>query len=251
MNATRPRRFLPFLLPLLLAVAIPALAQDDEDDDFTPRTDAPPARRTGGASRDVHFEGPSVSVLAPATSTGLTGRPQPVIYWSLSEATEFPVAVTINNNKDKADPVLETVLEGPKKGGIHKLDVAKVADAGKLEPGVPYEVVIEVVRDENNASKNATASARLELVGPDAVPAEAKKEKDPAKLAAVYGRAGLWFDYLDALNAAIQANPKDKALIDRRAKALAAQRLVWKADGTIVEERAAGGAGGGARGGQK
>jgi hypothetical protein len=67
--------------------------------------------------------------------------------------------------------------------------------------------------------------------------ADAAKESDPAKRAAAYGKAGIWFDYLDALNEAIAAKPNNEVLLQKRAKALAKQRLIWKPDGTITEER--------------
>ncbi len=234
-----------FLKPLRLCVlailvaAMPAAGQD-EDDDFTPRTGTPPASRTGGASRggSSDKDAPSVSALAPADTLGLTSREQPVIYWYLSHDTEVPIELVITDPTNKEEPLLETRLEGVKKAGLHKLDLAHAKlneKAVKLRPGLKYEVVIEIAGDAAQASRNPNATFRLMRVDPKDAPPEVRKEKDPAKRAVIAGKAGLWFDYIDALNTAIDADPADEKLVQKRTRALAAQRLVWLPDGTITE----------------
>lgn len=237
----KPFHVLSLILVALLLASAPLPAADDGDDDdggFTPRTGAPPAQRTGGASRDATAShGPTVSILAPAESVGMTGREQPVIYWYLSKATDAPVAIGINK-KDRS-AVLELTLDGKKEAGLHALDLGKVEEEGekvKLEPGEVYDVAIMVATDRDQASKNPTATARITRVDPKDLSAAARKhEGDPAKLAPVYGKEGLWFDYIDALNRAIQADPKAEELRKQRDKALAAQRLVWRPDGALAE----------------
>jgi hypothetical protein len=229
-----------FILSALVGFALaagPAVAQED-DDGFVPKSSSPPAKRIGGASRggSSGANAATVSILAPADNVGLTSREQPVIYWYLSADTDNPVEVAINDLKAKEEPLLEATIKGPKKAGLHKLDVASVKQDGnavKLKPGQDYEVSISVVVPSGAASENPNASARIQCIDPKDAPAAAAKEKDRAKQAAIYGKEGLWFDYLDALNAAIEAKPKDEALIQKRAKALAAQQLTWTPDGKI------------------
>lgn len=241
MNA-KPFELLRLFLIALLLTGAPLTAAENEDDEeeFTPRTGTPPAKRTGGASR--HLGGadlPRVSILAPAETLGLTGRERPVIYWHLSEATDLPIEIGIN--KQDRSTVLELTLEGKKKAGLHALDLRKLEFEGepvKLDPGVGHEVAIAVVADEREASKNSTATARLMRVEPDALPEAAKTRdegEDPAKVASVYAKEGLWFDYLDALNRALEARPKDEALLKKRTKLLIAEGLELKPDGTLVE----------------
>jgi hypothetical protein len=243
MNANGSRWFWFSLLCVLLVtplMTMPAPAHDGEEEEFTPRTGAPPGNRIGGASRNAASEkdAVTVSILAPAETAALTAREQPVVYWSLSGDTSDPIAVVVTDLTKLEEPLLEVTLEGGTKRGLHKLDLAKVRQDGKpvkLRPGVKYEVAIEVVADEAEASKNPSASCKVVRIDPKDAPAAAAKEKDAAKRASAYGKAGLWLDYVDALNAAIEAAPRDEALRLRRTKALAAQRLVWSSDGTVTE----------------
>jgi hypothetical protein len=226
------------LLASLIVVA-PLHAQDDEDDDFTPRSGAPPAKRTGGASRT---EGKiTVVLLAPAESTGLTTRAAPVIYWHISGETDAPIEIGINDPTKLENPVLETGIKGPHKAGLHKLELSKLAQDGKpveLQPGIKYELVVTAAVNEASGSENPSATCVVMRLDPKDAPKPGPDDRDPARQAAFFAKQGIWFDYLDALNAAIEANPKDDALIQKRAKALAAQGLLWKSDGTITEKTA-------------
>jgi hypothetical protein len=228
------------LVALFVLPASVARAQADDDEDFVPRSSAPPSSRTGGASRGVSSAtaASTVTLLAPAATVGLTTREQPAVYWILAAPTDKAIDVAINDPKNLDKPVYETTLKGPHKPGLHKLDLSTAKQDGqpvKLAPGVKYDVVVEVATSANGASANPNATCKIMRLDPKEAPADAAKEKDKAKLASVYGKQGIWFDYIDALNAAIEANPKDASLAERRTKALAAQRITWKPDGTATE----------------
>jgi hypothetical protein len=216
----------------------------EEDDEFQPRSSAPPANRTGGASRGGSSDAdmPTVSILAPATTVGMTTREQPVIYWYLSADTEHPIIVALTE-QNKKDETIELTLDGAKKAGLHKFDFAKLMQDGKpvkLKPGVPYEVVVDVVAKKTGGSENPNATCRIMRLDPKDAPKVA--ESDPAKQASAYAKEGVWFDYIAALNAALEKSPKDDALLQRRAKALAGQGLMWEPDGKITEKRGGKGA---------
>lgn len=239
MHAGLSRLFRLSLLGICLVAAPTGVRAEDDEEEFTPRTGTPSGNRIGGASRGPDTgEAVTVTLLAPAKTVGLTMREQPVIHWYLSGDTSKPIEVVITDPTSLENPVLETTLKGEKKAGVHRLDLSKVKQDGKpvkLRPGVKYELVVEVAADEAQASQNANAACKIMRIDPKDAPAGVAKEKDPAKRAAAYGKAGLWFDYLDAINAAIEADKDNAALVQRRAKALAAERLVWEADGRITE----------------
>jgi hypothetical protein len=230
---------------ILCAIVLPAAVMAQaEDDDFVPRSGAPPASRTGGASRGASAaaSAANVTLLAPADTIGLTTREQPVIHWYLSADTDKPIEIAINDPKKLDEPVLEATFKGPHKAGLHKLDLSSLKQDDKpvkLSPNVKYDMVVEVVTSGtgNGASANPNATCKIMRLDPKDTPADAATEKDKAKLASVYGKQGIWFDYIDALNAAIAENPKDESLAERRTKALAAQRITWTPDGKIVETR--------------
>jgi hypothetical protein len=235
------------LVALLLAVAGGgSLAAgggdgDDDEEDYTPRTGTPPSKRTGGASRNpTAADAASVSILAPAALAGLTGCEQPVIYWSLSAATEKPVVIGVNH--EDRTPVLELTLEGKKEAGLHALDLGQVKFEGepvKLAPGTVYDVVITVAADARNGSKNPIATARVMRVDPAALPepvrSRAGTPEAAAKLLPEYAKQGLWLDYLDALNRAIEKRPADEKLLGKRTRLLKGEGLVWQRDGSVVE----------------
>jgi hypothetical protein len=236
MKSNRRRWAFPLLVTVLL-VSNASLRAEDEDDGFTPRTGAPPAQRTGGASRSEN-KAPNVLILAPAETMGMTVRAQPVVYYYVSADTDASVEIGLTATKDVENPVLETKIKGPTKSGLHKLDLAKFKQDGKpvkLEPGVKYDLAITVVASETSASENPTATCHLTRLDPKEAPAGTSDEKDPARRAVAFAKAGIWFDYIDAMNVAIEAKPKDEALLQKRAKALASQKLIWKPDETIIE----------------
>jgi hypothetical protein len=237
------RRLTFATLFLLAALPLSVRAAADDDDGFNVPPTAPTGQRQGGGARgeadkpdDVHY---SLSILSPAESTGLTAREQPVIYWYLNQDAKYPVRVAILIPK-KPKALFERELPVGTKAGIHKLDLATEKQDGKplkLEPGATYTITIKVMKPGAGGAGDPFASCKIKRVATDEAPADAAKESDPAKRAAAYGKAGIWFDYLDALNEAIAAKPGDEALLQKRAKALAKQRLIWKPDGTITEER--------------
>jgi hypothetical protein len=239
----------PTLVALFLLAALPLSirAAADDDDGFNVPPTAPTGQRQGGGARggptDAAKPPPAVSILSTAESVGLTAREQPVIYWYLSQDATDPVKISIVVPK-KPKPLLAQELPPGTKAGLHKIDLASEKHDGKpvkLEPGVPYTVTVKVMTAGSGNAGDPFAQCKILRVDPDKAPAdaakEAAKESDPAKRAAAYGKAGIWFDYLDALNEAIAAKPNDEALLQKRAKALAKQRLIWKPDGTITEER--------------
>jgi hypothetical protein len=210
---------------------------------FKPKTSAPPGKRGGGASRDTSFQvgSATVSVLAPARIVGATTQESPVIYWAISAPVKHAIEIGING-PDKST-LLEKTIPGPQAAGLHKLDLSEEKQDGKpvvLKPNVEYDVVISIVARDNASSANPTATChiiRLDPKSPDGAKAlaAAAREKDPAKLAGLYAREGIWFDYLEALNGAIKARPNDRALKKELAESLDAEGLKWNADGTVTE----------------
>jgi hypothetical protein len=241
-NATHPfgRLLITAMLGVALSASTTRAAGADDDDGFNVPPGAPTGQRQGGGARSESVgKSYKVSILAPAESVGLTASEQPAICWYLSEQADVPVRISVLAPK-KAKPVFAQELPAGTKAGLHKIDLASAKQGGepvKLEPGVTYNVVVKVMSAGSGNAGDPFASCKIVRIDPDKVPADAAKESDPAKRAAAYGKAGIWFDYLDALNQAIAAKPNDEALLQKRAKALAKQRLIWKPDGTITEER--------------
>lgn len=204
--------------------------------EFVPPSGAKAAQRVGGfASRCSDDPALYASVLAPAATVGVATSEQPTLYWYLSKATKDPVEIAINDLNDKANPVLELSLDGVAEAGLQKLDLAK--HGARLAPGGEYELVIEVITSEDAGSRNATAVCRIARPPAGRAPAEAAPPAGLSKpdVAAFHAKRGAWFDYIAALLAAVNENPKDKSLLTRLGASLKREKLIWNEDGSIDE----------------
>ena len=195
---------------------------------FRPPPGAPPATRTKGAVRskdDKNAPPGEVVVLAPDGVMGYTTRERPVLFWSLSRPTDQPVQITINDLKT-GESVVDVTLEGGQRAGVHRFDTSKLEKAKdfKLEPGVQYEWVVLVPRPEGVNARSARSICRLMRMDPAKVPA-VSESSGPAERARAYADAGVWFDYLTALDDAIATDPQNVAWREARDAALAAEKL--------------------------
>jgi hypothetical protein len=231
MNANVALQLLRLTLPILLIV--PAAAEQDVSDlMFVFPADAPRAKRSG-ASRNPVPNAPTVIFFAPAEKLGFTSKAQPVVYWYLSKPTDRAVTLAVNDPA-KRSTLVETTLPGPHKAGIHKFDLAQVGEPGSpvnLEPDVEYELVVEVLLDAVRPARNSSATAKIQRrMAPDM-----SRIIDPVDLARAYRKATVWFDFLDALYAAVAKPERSPDLVRRYQETLEAEGFEFRADGSIIE----------------
>jgi hypothetical protein len=201
------------LLALIMPVAL--LAADSNVPVYNPPKRGAPAGRVGGGTRggrDVFV----LSVLAPDHS-GFTTSEQPTLYWYISNATTLPIELTLMDPAG-VQPILETRLATPIKGGIQRV---RLADYNiRLAPGAAYRWFVAVVPDADRRSKDILAGGaieRVELAGDlKAKLAEAGKNETPF----VYAQAGIWYDALRAISELIDAAPQNQDLKNQRAALL-------------------------------
>lgn len=221
-----------------IAVLSPLVfADDDTDIEFVPRTSAPPARRVGAGTRGPEDRKPLRAVaLAPKQTLGYTMSNAPVVYFSLSRATDKPIEVAVNDLGHAENPIFEWHLPKGHAAGLLKVDLSTMKDdAGKpikLMEGAKYEVVLA---SEENPNDNAvTQISRMKA--DDGLP---NKDRFAAS-AAWYAKHGIWFDAIDALNRGIEKKPDDAKLLKLRKKLLVGQGLIQADDGSIREETSPG-----------
>jgi Domain of Unknown Function (DUF928) len=176
---------------------------------------APKVREQGG-TRGSADALPALYVLAP-DHVALTSRNQPMLFWyqSAPAAASFELALV---EADQAKPLLSLKLEKAGGAGIRSISLAR--QNVSLEAGVEYRWNIALVPDPNNRSKDKVASGVIKRV-PEPGDLKASAEKaSPAERAALYARAGLWYDALQAISEAIAQNPGDASLHNLRASLL-------------------------------
>lgn len=151
-------------------------------------------------------------VLAP-DHVGLTISEQPNLYWYLSRPTQVRIEITVIDEVGIRPIVEERVpqAEGP---AIHGFSLAQ--SKVRLKPGVEYQWSVALVLDAAERSNDVISGGVIKRVAPPAELAPTSAE-DPVRRAANLASAGLWYDAVDVLSHAIEANPAERGLRDARA----------------------------------
>jgi len=208
----------------LWAYSAGAAAQGARDDGaaapaYKPPMRGAPASRVGGGSRGAGDDAPHVSVLAP-DHTGLTTREQPALYWFVSKPAAAKLEVTVINEQ-AVKPALEQELPAPAAPGIQRL---RLADFNvKLQPGIEYRWHVSLVIDPKQRSNDIIASGTIQRVAPSPELQARMQGLDRRESARVYAEEGIWYDAIDAISEAIDADPNDRAA--RRERALLLQQV--------------------------
>ena len=134
--------------------------------------------------------------------TGLSSRPQPVLYRSLSRAIEADDEFVLISEADY-EPLVETRLAGVASAGIQRI---ALADLGvSLKPGVSYQWSVAVVMDENQRSGDILASGMIEYIEPPAGIMTRVANAQGEERISHYAGAGLWYDALQSLDDQIRS----------------------------------------------
>lgn len=188
---------------------------------YVPPKRGAPRTRVGGATRSAGAQAAAIEVVAPE-SMGLTLTSDPVLYWYLPELTKNEVGLRVISSQSD-EPLLKAKLPKPKSAGLQRV---RLADHGlTLEKDVDYHWFIAI--PGNVAAKERDQFAGGGIARIDA-PAElaAKLGVKGANRASVLVSAGIWYDAIDALSRAIDADPKNAALVRDRADLLTQVGLV-------------------------
>jgi len=196
---------------LALSMPIVVHGADGNVPVYNPPQRGAPGGRVGGGTRG----GTNVfvlSVLAPDHS-GFTTNEQPALYWYISNGTSLPIELTLMDPQG-VQPILETKLPAPAKGGIQRV---RLADYNvHLAQGAAYRWFVAVVPDADRRSKDILAGGAIERVE---MPADVKAKLAQAgknETPFVYAQAGLWYDALRSISELIDAAPQDQDLRKQR-----------------------------------
>lgn len=219
-----------------MLVLPPAVAQEDDDVEFVPRTGTPPARRVGAGTRAPDGDKPLRAVaLAPKQSLGYTLSEQPSVYFALSRATDKPIEIAVNDLDNAENPVAELTLPKGYLAGLLKVDLSKLKGTDgkpvKLAEGRRYEVVLASAENPND-----NAVTQISRVKHDPGAGELPAKERFAAGAAWYAKHGVWFDAIDSLNRGLEKKLDDAKLLKMRKKLLEGQGLKQADDGTVRED---------------
>lgn len=182
-----------WLLVLSACLALPAVAQKDEEPEYNPPSRGAPAGRVGGGTRGLRAL--PLAALAPG-HTGLTLAAQPALYYFLPASTGVRVALRPAADPN-AHPLLEKDFAPPAKPGIQRLDLKALGVT--LAPGVEYRWTVSDARASSSGMirrVEAPADLARKLNG---VPSGRSRYT-------LLAREGVWYDALDEVSRAADAN---------------------------------------------
>lgn len=174
-----------------------------------------PARVSGGARGDNGVDA-ELFILVP-DHVALTTQAQPSLFWFQSKPSKAKFELTVVERKNPK-PLLSLTAPQADKAGIHriKLDKYKV----QLQPDVAYEWSVAIIPDTESRSKDVVAKGVIKRVNASDDLAKKLENASDFERAAAYAQAGIWYDALDTISNAIEANPNDASLREQRVSLL-------------------------------
>lgn len=216
--------------PIQIAALVPA-----ESPRYVPSPRASgPSVRVGAGTRNLGAGVPAPEALAPA-HVGTSTRESPSLYWFLPEATSSPVEVTVID-PDAADPVVETMIQGPLEAGVYRVSLAE--HGARLRPEVEYRWYVALVRDPERRSQDVVSQAAIRYTPPTHELSARLSAAAPAGAAHVYAESGFWYDAFDQLSSWLADERGAAVLHDHRAALLEQVEL---GDAAAFERRHASG----------
>jgi hypothetical protein len=204
------------------AQAPPASARDLSGVGALPLVYVPPSRiaprarvGAGGARGSSTLTTPLA--LAP-DHVGLTVTASPSLFWHIGArpGRNVDTVFTLIDER-KTEPIAEITLDAPSSAGIQRLRLSKYRV--KLEPEVEYTWSIALVPDAEQRSSDLVSLGFIRRVArPDGLPAGSRD-------AAAFAEAGIWYDALEALSDAVDADPSNGDLRDLRSMLLSQAQL--------------------------
>jgi hypothetical protein len=208
------------LLTALLTVwAQQAFAEGSVTPLFKPKVAGAPKDRVGAGIRGTDDDLPFLTVLA-SESTGLTTKPQPILYWSVSKPIDKPFIFTlINDEIDQDEPLLEKTITSPG-DGIQAFDLGQYDVT--LKPDVKYRWFLRIALDPSQPSKDPVASGTIKYLENDAKLAEklTASKTDEKRYPFIYAEEGVWYDAIDSISKLIAQEPDNETLQQQRASLL-------------------------------
>ncbi len=185
--------------------------RDPDDIEYHAPDVGAPASRIGAGTR-----GPAerAFIIAPR-GAGATSRPSPTIYYLLPSDIDDPIELVVASG---AEVLYRQSVRPPVRAGVYSFTLGEDA---ALKVGAVYKVsaVLSPAPDASGLSNPITSSGYLFLTKPSGAVGDARS----------MATAGLWYDAIDKLYNAKQADPPDRTAA-RQLAALMRQEQVFSGD---------------------
>lgn len=181
---------------------------------YKPPMRGAPNDRIGGGTRGVSAEElPQITVLAP-DHPGLTTKPEPTLYWYISKPTSKRIEFKLHDDQT-GSAIYSATLPRPETAGIYPIRLADLKV--DLATGKDYRWLISVAVDPGQPSRDIFSAGKIRRVDGPTFPTDQMQTSDKVLAVAWYAGEGIWYDALEAISQAIEADPADRTLRTVRA----------------------------------
>lgn len=180
--------------------------------DYVPPDRGAPSNRIGGGTRgdDDAF---LVAALVPEDHIGRTTQEAPVLYWYRSPTAKGRIEFVLNDETSGTTRVRET-LSPPAGERFPSVDTG--AFGARLETDRLYSWFVTVVVDPADPSLDMLSGGYIRRIATPPELAKSLNDASTADRAALYARAGVWYDALALLMERIREHPGDAELVAQR-----------------------------------
>ena len=181
---------------------------------FDPPNDSQPRATKGGASRGSQCAIDSQEValpfipLLPTTNHGLTTVSHPTLIAHIPETSAGSVFLSLQDENE--EEVYQTILPIGNQSGIVSLDIPQEAPA--LQIGKTYKWSFALMCDNKLRPDSPIIEGYIERIQPEIELTAKLEEANSIEKAALYGKAGIWYDTVATLVQLRQAKPQDREL---------------------------------------
>lgn len=182
---------------------------------FVPPNKSKPNDTAGGASRgqvkcpqDPATLSPELTPVIPESHPGLTVAAHPTLWVYLPQTSAPKAFFSIQDEKN--NQVYQTTLSLPQKPGIISLPLP--ADTSPLEVGQVYKWSFVLMCNNVLRPDSPLAGGMIERVALQSELSRQLREATPLEQAALYGKAGIWYETLSTLAQLKQGQTQDANL---------------------------------------
>ena len=181
---------------------------------FDPPNESQPKATKGGASRgsqcaiDSQDTIDPFAPLLPTTNIGLTTATHPTLLVHIPATSAQSIFLTLQDENE--DQVYQTILPISNKSGIIGLNIPKEAPA--LETGKSYKWSFALMCDNKLRPDSPVVQGYVKRVQLQSQLSNQLEEATPLEMAALYGKAGIWYETIATLAQLRQNQPQNNDL---------------------------------------
>ncbi|NEP59382.1 MAG: DUF928 domain-containing protein [Symploca sp. SIO2G7] len=181
---------------------------------FEPLNEGQPNETAGGATRgqcslQQQNSNKSLTLLTPANQEGLTIAERPTFLFYVPQASAQQAEFTLMSQDEEYAYQTNFALDG--KGGVLKFQLP--AEAPPLEVGKNYKWSVALICNQQERTEDIVVQGQIRRTEATPNLVAQLKSATPLQSAALYGKAGIWYDTVEVLAELQLAEPNNSNLV--------------------------------------